>query len=87
MKVEVESEVKDCETAETGDTRISEFRPDAVEAKCDRLKGCDCRREVGEYEIEETEGDLKQSSRNSVLIALTGVIGEAIDLEVTGLLR
>jgi len=29
---------------------------------------------------------LKQSSRNSVLKALTGVLGEAIDLEVAGLL-
>ena len=40
------------------------------------LKACEGRREEGEKA--ETEGDLKQSSGD--LIALAGVIGEAIDL-------
>jgi hypothetical protein len=41
------------------------------------LKACDGRRE-DEREKAETEGDLKHSSGD--LIALAGVIGEAIDL-------
>jgi hypothetical protein len=41
------------------------------------LKACDVRRE-DEGEKAETEGDLKHSSGD--LIALAGVIGEAIDL-------
>jgi len=51
------------------------------------LNACEGRREEeGDLEKAETEGDLKQSSLGSVLIALSGVIGEAIDLVAESLL-
>lgn len=49
------------------------------------LNACEGRREeVGDLEKADTEGDLKQSSRESALTALTGVTGEAIDLVAVG---
>lgn len=70
----------DCDTAEIGD------RPAALdEAKVFALKACEGRWvEVGETE-KETEGNLQPVSLWSLLTALTGVTGEAIDLEVAGL--
>lgn len=50
-------------------------------AKRGGLKACEGRLEdEGDLENAETEGDLKHSTGESILIALTGVIGEAIDL-------
>lgn len=76
--------IDDCDTAETGDERVRPAAPDVV--KVFALKACDGRRvEVGDIENAETEGDLKPVSLYSLLTALTGVTGEAIDLEVAGL--
>ena len=75
----------DCDTAEIGD------RPAALDGpKLFALKACEGGRvKVGEMENAEaeaeTEGDLKPMSLRSLLTAVTGVTGEAIDLEVAGL--
>lgn len=49
------------------------------DAKRGALKVCEGRRE-SEGDFEKETGDLKTSSRKSVRTALTGVIGEAIDI-------
>jgi len=52
------------------------------EAETGVLNACEGRREdKGDIKDAETEGDLKQSSRNSAIFALPGVIGETSDLE------
>lgn len=49
------------------------------------LNACEGRREdEGEFGKANTEGDLKQSSREFCFTALTGVTGEAIDLVAVG---
>ena len=62
---------------------MSRVRPAVLDvAMTGVLNVCEGRREdKGDVKDAETEGDLKQSSRNSAIFALPGVIGETSDLE------